>query len=95
MGMFDHLFRPFAIGGVELRNRIVMLPMTTGYAELDQTMGDRRGEATALSNLAGITHQLGDLASTRHYYERSLALCQTTGDRQSESGVLNNLRLSR
>lgn len=40
-GPFSHLFSPFTLGGVELRNRIVMLPMTAGYAELDQTMGDR------------------------------------------------------
>jgi 2,4-dienoyl-CoA reductase-like NADH-dependent reductase (Old Yellow Enzyme family)/thioredoxin reductase len=38
---FGHLFSPFTIGGVELRNRIVMLPMTTGYAESDQSTGDR------------------------------------------------------
>lgn len=41
METFSHLFSPFALGGVELRNRIVMLPMTTGYAELDQSIGDR------------------------------------------------------
>jgi 2,4-dienoyl-CoA reductase-like NADH-dependent reductase (Old Yellow Enzyme family) len=38
---FAHLFSPFTFGGVELRNRIVMLPMTTGYAEGDQSTGDR------------------------------------------------------
>lgn len=41
MDTFSHLFSPFTIGGVELRNRIVMLPMTTGYAESDQSTGDR------------------------------------------------------
>ncbi|MDI9569241.1 MAG: FAD-dependent oxidoreductase [Pseudomonadota bacterium] len=39
--MFKHLFTPFQIGKMELRNRIVMLPMTTGYGELDETVGDR------------------------------------------------------
>jgi len=38
---FGHLFTPFTLGGVELRNRIVMLPMTTGYGESDQSTGDR------------------------------------------------------
>lgn len=41
MGSLDHLFTPFTLGGVELPNRIVMLPMTTGYAERDQSIGDR------------------------------------------------------
>ncbi len=39
--MFDHLFSPFRIGKVELSNRIVMLPMTTGYCQADETVGDR------------------------------------------------------
>jgi 2,4-dienoyl-CoA reductase-like NADH-dependent reductase (Old Yellow Enzyme family)/thioredoxin reductase len=39
--MFNHLFTPLKIGNMELRNRIVMLPMTTGYCEADETVGDR------------------------------------------------------
>ena len=39
--MFRHLFTPLNIGRMELRNRIVMLPMTTGYGEADETVGDR------------------------------------------------------
>jgi len=39
--MFRHLFAPLRVGGMELRNRIVMLPMTTGYGEADETVGDR------------------------------------------------------
>jgi 2,4-dienoyl-CoA reductase-like NADH-dependent reductase (Old Yellow Enzyme family)/thioredoxin reductase len=39
--MFPHLFTPLQIGKMELRNRIVMLPMTTGYCEADETAGDR------------------------------------------------------
>jgi 2,4-dienoyl-CoA reductase-like NADH-dependent reductase (Old Yellow Enzyme family)/thioredoxin reductase len=39
--MFNHLFTPLKIGTMELRNRIVMLPMTTGYCEADETVGDR------------------------------------------------------
>jgi 2,4-dienoyl-CoA reductase-like NADH-dependent reductase (Old Yellow Enzyme family)/thioredoxin reductase len=38
---FHHLFSPFDLGGVELRNRIVMLPITTGFCEPDQSVGDR------------------------------------------------------
>ncbi|MBA4396641.1 MAG: NADH:flavin oxidoreductase [Syntrophus sp. (in: bacteria)] len=39
--MFDRLFTPLKIGNMELRNRIVMLPMTTGYCEADETVGER------------------------------------------------------
>ncbi len=39
--MFKHLFMPLSVGKMELRNRIVMLPMTTGYGEADETIGDR------------------------------------------------------
>jgi 2,4-dienoyl-CoA reductase-like NADH-dependent reductase (Old Yellow Enzyme family) len=39
--MFKHLFTPLKVGKMELRNRIVMLPMTTGYCEPDETVGDR------------------------------------------------------
>lgn len=38
---FRHLFTPIGIGGMEVRNRIVMLPMTTGYTEPDETVGRR------------------------------------------------------
>ncbi|MBI4768264.1 MAG: NADH:flavin oxidoreductase, partial [Deltaproteobacteria bacterium] len=39
--MFEHLFSPFQIGNLELPNRIVMSPMTTGFCEFDETVGDR------------------------------------------------------
>ncbi|HOI75895.1 MAG TPA: FAD-dependent oxidoreductase [Syntrophales bacterium] len=39
--MFPHLFAPGRIGNLEIRNRIVMLPMTMGYSEADGTVGDR------------------------------------------------------
>ncbi|HQG31373.1 MAG TPA: FAD-dependent oxidoreductase [Deltaproteobacteria bacterium] len=38
---FDRLFSPIAIQGMELKNRIVMLPMSTGFTEPDNTTGDR------------------------------------------------------
>jgi 2,4-dienoyl-CoA reductase-like NADH-dependent reductase (Old Yellow Enzyme family)/thioredoxin reductase len=41
MKPFKHLFTPGKIGNVELKNRIVMLPMTTGYTETDETVGNR------------------------------------------------------
>lgn len=36
-----NLFKPLRIGKVELKNRIVMLSLTTGYGELNGTVGDR------------------------------------------------------
>lgn len=36
---FTNLFKPITIKGMEIRNRIVMLPMTTGYTEPDETVG--------------------------------------------------------
>jgi len=39
--MFKHLFTPIKIRNMEVRNRIVLLPMTTGFAEPDETVGDR------------------------------------------------------
>ncbi|MGB4548294.1 MAG: FAD-dependent oxidoreductase [Syntrophales bacterium] len=41
MKPFKHLFTPAGIGRMELKNRIVMLPLTTGYAESDETVGSR------------------------------------------------------
>jgi len=39
--MFPHLFTPGRIGNLEIKNRIVMLPMTMGYSEPDGSVGDR------------------------------------------------------
>ncbi|MGD1152891.1 MAG: FAD-dependent oxidoreductase [Syntrophales bacterium] len=41
MHQFKHLFTPIDIGTMKVRNRIVMLPLTTGYCELDETIGNR------------------------------------------------------
>jgi 2,4-dienoyl-CoA reductase-like NADH-dependent reductase (Old Yellow Enzyme family)/thioredoxin reductase len=41
MQQFTHLMRPATIGTLKIRNRIVMLPLTTGYCETDETVGNR------------------------------------------------------
>ncbi|MFB3926376.1 MAG: hypothetical protein ACE14T_10020, partial [Syntrophales bacterium] len=41
MQPLKNLFTPAKIGRIELRNRIVMLPITTGFCETDETVGDR------------------------------------------------------
>lgn len=38
---FNRLFTPITIQGMELRNRIVLLPITTGFIEPDESVGDR------------------------------------------------------
>jgi len=38
---FDRLFAPFTVAGMALRNRVVMLPMSTGFIEPDETAGER------------------------------------------------------
>jgi 2,4-dienoyl-CoA reductase (NADPH2) len=39
--MFSQLFTPVRIGSLEIPNRIAMLPMTTGFSEANETVGDR------------------------------------------------------
>ena len=41
MQQFNYLFTPINIGTIEIRNRIVMLPLTTGFCENDETVGNR------------------------------------------------------
>ena len=41
MGSFDKLLQPGRIGKMEVRNRIVMAPMGSNFAEADGTCGER------------------------------------------------------
>jgi 2,4-dienoyl-CoA reductase (NADPH2) len=41
MTQFTHLFKPIKVGNVQLKNRMVMLAIGTGYSESDGTVGDR------------------------------------------------------
>ena len=41
MAQLRNLFNPIKIGEMELKNRLVMLPVTTGYGEDDGAVGDR------------------------------------------------------
>jgi len=38
---FEHLFSPFTINGMTLKNRAVMPPMATGYGNADNTVSER------------------------------------------------------
>jgi 2,4-dienoyl-CoA reductase-like NADH-dependent reductase (Old Yellow Enzyme family)/thioredoxin reductase len=41
MEQLRNLFDPIKIGKMELENRVVMLPVTTGFSQDDETVGDR------------------------------------------------------
>ncbi|MEA1872323.1 MAG: FAD-dependent oxidoreductase, partial [Chloroflexota bacterium] len=41
IAQFKNLFSPIKVGEVELKNRIVMLAVTTGYVEADNVVGER------------------------------------------------------
>ena len=41
MSQFRHLFNPITVRGVTIRNRIVMAPMNTNFAESDGSVGER------------------------------------------------------
>jgi 2,4-dienoyl-CoA reductase-like NADH-dependent reductase (Old Yellow Enzyme family)/thioredoxin reductase len=54
MQQFKHLFTLIDIGKMKVRNRIVMLPLTTGYCELDETIGDRLVNFYAARSKGGV-----------------------------------------
>lgn len=56
-----------------------------------QTVGDRRGEATALTNLGSGLSQAGRPGDAVPLLERALSLHRGLGDRLSEAGTLLNL----
>ena len=40
MSMFEALFRPLVLKGISIRNRIVMAPMNTNFAEADGSVSE-------------------------------------------------------
>jgi len=41
MGRFEALFEPITVKGISIRNRIVLPPMNTNYAEVDGSVSSR------------------------------------------------------
>ena len=41
MGAYQHLFSPFRLGSVTLKNRVVMSPMGTLFCEPDGSVSDQ------------------------------------------------------
>ncbi|MDW8328276.1 MAG: tetratricopeptide repeat protein, partial [Anaerolineales bacterium] len=54
-------------------------------------VGDRRGEAATLNNIAGVYHALGQREKALTSYEQALAVVREEGDRFGESATLFNI----
>ncbi len=54
-------------------------------------VGDRRGEADALTGLGLIFSSLGENRKAKDYYDQALALRREAGDRRGEAATLHNL----
>jgi 2,4-dienoyl-CoA reductase (NADPH2) len=77
MTVLDHLFSPTKIGNVELRNRIVMAPMTVDYANDDETPSDRQIAYYAERAKGGvglITMEVCTIDADHRYQAHSLGL---------------------
>jgi 2,4-dienoyl-CoA reductase (NADPH2) len=74
---FPHLLSPIRIGAMQLKNRMVMSPMTTAYCNADQTPSDRligHFEARAFGGVGLITLELVTIATDHPYMHRSMTL---------------------
>ncbi len=74
---FPHLCSPFQIGSMQLKNRMVMSPMTTAYCNDDQTPSERLIrylEERAKGGVGLITMELITVDVTHRYLHRSMTL---------------------
>jgi 2,4-dienoyl-CoA reductase (NADPH2) len=74
---FEHLLSPFAIGSMQLKNRMVMSPMTTAYCNADQTPSDRLIDyftERAKGGVGLITMELITVDEKYPYMHRSMTL---------------------
>ena len=77
MTALDHLFSPARIGNVELRNRIVMAPMTVDYANPDETPSEKQIAYYAERAKGGaglITLEVCTVDADHRYQAKSLGL---------------------
>lgn len=75
----DTLFSPIKIGGMQLRNRLVMSPMTTDYGNEDQTPSARLTDylvARARGGVGLITAEVCTVDIAHRYLQRSLTLSE-------------------
>lgn len=76
---FERLFAPLAIGSMQLQNRIVMSPMTTGYGSPEQEPTDRLMaylEARAAGGAGLLTLEVCSVALDHRYQPHSLSLAE-------------------
>ena len=74
---FTHLTSPACIGNMQLKNRMVMSPMTTAYCNDDQTPSERLiryFEERARGGVGLITMELITVDETHRYMHRSMTL---------------------
>lgn len=77
MRSFPSLFEPIQIGNMQVKNRIVMAPMTTDYGNDDQTPSERLMaylEARAKGGVGLITMEVCTVDVAHRYLQRSLTL---------------------
>jgi 2,4-dienoyl-CoA reductase-like NADH-dependent reductase (Old Yellow Enzyme family)/thioredoxin reductase len=76
---FDKLFSPITIGSMQLPNRVVMSPMTTGYGTPEQEPSERLMaylEARAQGGVGLITLEVCSVALDHRYQPNSLSLSE-------------------
>jgi 2,4-dienoyl-CoA reductase (NADPH2) len=76
---FDNLFSPLSIGSMQLPNRVVMSPMTTGYGSPDQEPSERLMaylEERAKGGVGLITLEVCSVALDHRYQPNSLSLSE-------------------
>jgi len=59
-----------------------------------RSLGDRRGEGNALTNLGAAYYSLGEVRKAIGYYEEALKIKREIGDRRGEGNALGNLGLA-
>ena len=77
MSDFHTLFAPIRLGGMTVKNRIVMAPMTTDYGNEDQTPSEKLMaylEARAAGGVGLITMEVCTVDVDHRYLQRSLTL---------------------
>ncbi len=57
------------------------------------TSGNRRGEATTLTNIGAVYANLGDQQQALRYYEQALPISREVGNRSGEAATLTNIGL--
>jgi tetratricopeptide (TPR) repeat protein len=67
------------------------LPYYQRSLALNQSLGDKLGEAVALNNLAGFYNAQSQYPEALAYYEQSLAIVRSLNNLPQESIVLNNI----